>query len=283
MPVARRQAEQHRARGRPPPSQRGHQPQRRAREEQQGDQHDAQRDRHAEVGLQHEQREDQQTRRARPATARASTGASPLRRSASTCAPHSVSATFAASEGCTVNGPNANQAREPLRSDAERGRAPRPAARRRPRRNGGGQRPQLPRRDPQPDPEHREPGHAEQQLLGEHRVRRAARRVASTDDAESTMTSPNSVSRPNTPSTRCSEVSGRRSHWPNADAARPTAIRRRGAAGRRRTCGRAARRGAWPCAWTSAPTGPTPGDRAGHDRLPGNAAAAAANASPRAA
>src|SRR6476469_5380317 len=48
---------------------------------------------------------------------------------------------------------------------------------------------------------------------------------ASTDDAESTITSPNSVSSPNTPSTRCSEVRGRRSHWPNAVAARPTAIR----------------------------------------------------------
>ena len=48
---------------------------------------------------------------------------------------------------------------------------------------------------------------------------------ASTDDAESTITSPNSVSSPNTPSTRCSEVRGRRSHWPNAVAARPTASR----------------------------------------------------------
>ena len=37
------------------------------------------------------------------------------RRATSTCAPHSVSATFAASEGCTVNDPTANQAREPLR------------------------------------------------------------------------------------------------------------------------------------------------------------------------
>jgi hypothetical protein len=43
-----------------------------------------------------------------------------LRRSASTCAPQSVSATLTASDGCTENGPKANHAREPPR------RAPRP-------------------------------------------------------------------------------------------------------------------------------------------------------------
>src|ERR1700761_5830920 len=39
------------------------------------------------------------------------------------------------------------------------------------------------------------------------------------------MTSPNSVSSPNTPSTRCSEVSGRRSQSWTAVATRPTASR----------------------------------------------------------
>ena len=51
--------------------------------------------------------------------ARTSSGACTARRATSTCAPHSVSATFTASDGCTENDPNANQARDPLRIVAD--------------------------------------------------------------------------------------------------------------------------------------------------------------------
>ncbi len=39
------------------------------------------------------------------------------RRATSTCAPHSVSATFTASDGCSDTAPNVNQDRDPPRTD----------------------------------------------------------------------------------------------------------------------------------------------------------------------
>jgi len=46
---------------------------------------------------------------------------STLRRRASTCAPHRVSATLTPSDGCSESGPNTNHAREPPRSAPSQG------------------------------------------------------------------------------------------------------------------------------------------------------------------
>ena len=67
------------------------------------------------------------------------------------------------------------------------------------------------------------------------------------------MTSPNRVSRPKTPRMRCSEVSGRRSHWASAAAPRRSAAAP-GLASRPGAC--AGRRGAPPACRAPAPPGP---------------------------
>ena len=103
---------------------------------------------------------------------------STLRRRARTCAPHSVSAILTPSDGCSENGPNANQAREPPR------RAPIPGMRTATsstipsssigaasiRSFCGGMR--------SPAQNRSKPERAEHELLDEHRVRRPVGRVA---------------------------------------------------------------------------------------------------------
>src|SRR5918998_2948214 len=151
------------------------------------------------------------------------------RRATRTWAPHSVSATFTASDGCTENAPNVNQARDPLRvsptnSTATSASAPTTSA-------AGASDRSLRGEIRSPRKNISRPGTQNISWRVNTEYEEPSAVSASTEDADSTMTSPNSVSRPNTPSTRCSEVSGRRSHWPSAAAVRPTA--------RRSPCGRA--------------------------------------------
>ena len=192
-------------------------------------------------------------------------------RATSTCAPHRVSATFTASDGCTENEPSANQALDPLRTspdDQHRDQRQHPD-----HQHGRGQRAQPARRDAQPDVEHQQPGHAEHQLPGEHRVRRAVRGVGLDRGRREHHDQPEQREQPEHPDDqvqrgeRAAQPQPERGDGPADRQPQPGAPARRARRRGGRTCGRPDVR--WPACRGACPPGARAVTRSGVCPRPG--------------